>query len=989
MFPSNIWISDPNAGKLYKYENESVAQVITTDTTDGLMHKARAVLVSQDMSNVYTVNWGSDSISQIKDGVYVRDIPVGKTPYGICEDSKGNIYVTNYGDNTVTKITKGAVVATISVHNGPRGICCNSRDRIYVACYLSNKGTSVDFGGLVDEIVNNTVVNSIEVGNAPKAVTCDPYDNIWVANYGSNSVSKIKQSAKVLDIALPDDGKGPSAIVTNSNGKVYVANYLGNSVTILSDGIVKKSIGVGSAPTAISVIKDDTIYVLSDLDSVMTRISPDDSSADIPVCANPSGFGDFTGCSMYNLFHSKKSSSGIVPNDGWGLNDLHLDIQNAIQKILSKQVETSADLVSYHNSTYDTVEKALDAILGGTITSNSQFVEDIMYKNPTSEGYTKLIQKLGTINNPVLIKVDDGTGTNTTTDLESRLSAISTKANKVQKVEDIEYNAATPEGYTKLSQKLAGMNNPALIKVDDGTGSGNKVGLDTRLSTIAAAAGGTPTVESIIFTTPTPEGYTQLSQKLADINNPAKIKVDNGNGGTTDLNSRLTSIVQNAKQKVEDLEYDVPTTEGYTKLSQKLQDMNDPAKIKVDDGSGTSTKTDLETRLASIVTKANQKVEDIKFTNPTTPEGYTNLSQKLADINDPTKIQVSDGSPGNNKVSLEARLTTIANAAAGTQEVEDINYHTTTPEGYTKLSQKLADINNPAKIKVDDGTGNSTKTDLETRLAGIVSGAVQKVESIEYTTPTTEGYTKLSQKLADINDPTKIKVDDGSGSSVKTDLETRLAAINTLAKAEKHVEDITWNSPDSGVNPSLATNLRDILTKLKDSNKPDKIELDDGSGTNKPLKDIIEQLRKDIAANAASAAAPPQHLIYTISEPSIGSVKSLEFMTTYQCQITEVAYAINADATITQDLTFALEICGPADTQYKTLVNGTYTLSTSQANKFVRTDISSITNPVYLADNTRIRIKITAIGSSDTVDGLNIRVTLKKKDGTVTTNQTS
>ena len=215
MFPSDLWVTDPNAGRLYKVENDMVSMSIQTPKNP------RSVLVSQDMIYVYTVNWDENTVSQYRQGVLVRDIKVGNIPYAICEDGNGYIYVTNYGDNTVSKISNGMVIETINVNNGPRGIIADSRNKIFVACYLDD---------CVVEIVNNTVVNRIRTGYAPKALTCDVYDNVWVTNYGSNSVSKITNGAKILDVELSDYGRGPSAIVSNSAGILYVANYLGNNV---------------------------------------------------------------------------------------------------------------------------------------------------------------------------------------------------------------------------------------------------------------------------------------------------------------------------------------------------------------------------------------------------------------------------------------------------------------------------------------------------------------------------------------------------------------------------------------------------------------------------------------------------------------------------------------------------------------------------------------------------------------------------------------
>ena len=377
MFPSDLWIADPNADKLYKVENDSISLSVTTPSNP------RAVLVSQDMINVYTLNWDENTVSQYRHGVHVLDIKVGNGPRGICEDGNGVIYVTNYTDSTVSKIivnssTSAAYVAdTISVHTAPYGIVADSRNKIFVACYLSS---------VVDEIVNDTVVNTVSVGYAPRAITCDVYDNIWVACYGANTVSKLTNAAKVLDIELSSSGRGPIAIVSNSAGTVYTANYLGNNVSIIKDGALSGTISIADAPTSIGINKDDAVYVTSELEGVVSKIVKDKDVTQISVCDNPTAFGDFTGCATYNVYHAVSGSSGqsSAPTGGWDLTSMSLEIQQLLGKVKNGTVATSADLVTYHNTVYTTVESALDKLMDATPVISSFSATNLVYENGSS-----------------------------------------------------------------------------------------------------------------------------------------------------------------------------------------------------------------------------------------------------------------------------------------------------------------------------------------------------------------------------------------------------------------------------------------------------------------------------------------------------------------------------------------------------------------------------------------------------------------------------
>ena len=355
MFPNDLWIVDPNYGELYKFEQDMMSSQVDAPI------KASSVLVSQDMVHVYVASQNDNKVVRYRNGVRVLDIQVGKAPTCICENSKGHIYVANYGDNTVSKIVNGVVTATIRVHGGPRGIIANSRDKIYVTCYNSNT---------LDVIENDILVESLRVEVAPRAITCDTFDNIWITNYGSNTVSKFLNDKLVVTIDLNNISRGPVDIVGDSNGRIYVANYLGNDVTVIEKGKPRKIIPVNAAPTALAVTSDDSIYVLSEIEGTVQKIVKDSVVNTIPVCTNPIGYGDFTGCSTYNIYHDGSGSTSNVPIGGWTMSSMSSEIQNLLGSIKSKAVATSADLVSYDSTDFPTVQDALDRLLNADPTIN-------------------------------------------------------------------------------------------------------------------------------------------------------------------------------------------------------------------------------------------------------------------------------------------------------------------------------------------------------------------------------------------------------------------------------------------------------------------------------------------------------------------------------------------------------------------------------------------------------------------------------------------
>ena len=371
MFRNDLWLADPNSGQLYKWENGSA-----TIISDKLDKNISCVMVSQDMVSTYVASVSTNRVSHIRGGILLNNaIEVGAIPTSMCEDGNGNIWVANYGDNTVSKITNDKVVKTISVPAGPRDIVADSRNNVYVSCYLSDK---------LVHIVNDVVVEEIATLLSPRAITCDIYDNIWVVNYVSGVLSKYTNAHKILDLdlktALGNPNPGPVDIVTTSTGIVYVANYFGEVVQIkISESGVPTytTIPVPAMPTALAVDAEDTVYVTSESTGMVTVIKNGAAGASFYVCDNPIGFGDFTGCATYNIYHDTIHAGATGP---WSISNMDSEIQQLLGKIKTGTVDTSADLVTYHSTSFPTVESALDKLLNVTPIIDSFTVTSDLYE---------------------------------------------------------------------------------------------------------------------------------------------------------------------------------------------------------------------------------------------------------------------------------------------------------------------------------------------------------------------------------------------------------------------------------------------------------------------------------------------------------------------------------------------------------------------------------------------------------------------------------
>jgi len=306
MFPDNLHICDPTDGRLYVVENDVVRGTVSINPNESEINQGQAVLICQNMIDVYTVNRANGSITRIRDGQVVGDIKVGNMPYGICEDRNGRIYVTNHTDDTVSVIENGVVVGhPIPVPGGPKGIVADYFGNVWVSCYLTNS---------VARITNKMVVDEVPVAYNPDGITCSPTNDIWVACSGSNVVVKIADGKKKL--TLPT-GKCPVAVVTDKKGHVFTANFEDDTVTMIStsDDNQQTTIAVGDGPNAIDINSKGHVYVTSSLSSEMVyKINPSVAQVidTIHVCKSQSAYGDFTGCATYNVFNPNGVEDGSI-----------------------------------------------------------------------------------------------------------------------------------------------------------------------------------------------------------------------------------------------------------------------------------------------------------------------------------------------------------------------------------------------------------------------------------------------------------------------------------------------------------------------------------------------------------------------------------------------------------------------------------------------------------------------------------------------------
>ena len=845
MFPNDLWIADPHANKLFK-----VVDDVVQSTTFNTNNNPRSILVSQDMTSVYVVNRDANSITQYRSGAEIRDIYVGKMPYGICEDSKRNVYVTNYQDNTVTKITGSKVVATIAVDAGPRGITCDENDDIYVACFLSST---------VVKISSDTNVASIQVGQNPEGITCDSNDNIWVACYGSNIVSKIVRGIKTLDIEV---NKGPVAVVSDTAGTVYTANYYSDDVSMIatnSNGtITVTNIPVGEGPTAIAVNRENAVYVTSGLGTDVRKIVEGAVVDTIEVCDNPSAFGDFTGCSAYNVFNAVPSGGESigVPSGGWKITDLESGIQDALNKVIAGVSPTTADNVSYEKSTMiGEGEDAEEEILN--ITVRAALDELYTQQENINDPDKILVTDLG---KTLTVKLDELDASIANAATKTELQSVSTIANnaatqtQLNDVATIANNAATKEQLNQVSQVA----NAAAKQTDF-----NKV--VSRVETIEA----TYNKPANIIVASETSGNVTLDQKLASMD--------------ADIKTRATTVALNAVKTTADAAAPQTALDAVDERVVAIEEVcNKPENIIV----GTSSTPGAQPEdppvvsnitLADKLTALDEKDTDLD-TRVTTIEGAYNDPEQI--IVDTEEVPNENDNPESETVTknitladkltrVDAAIDTKADEATVTEELTGVKDRVTAiEEVYNKPSEIIVDhtgddgateVSLADKLEEIDTkftTDEATISDHEERLAAVEADYNKPdkiiVGQVTGEDPDDDGPEEapvtnvtLTQKLTEIDG--KFTTQD----EANTAMDGRVAAIEAVYNKPENIivgQVPSEEEPETSVDVNLTTKLGEIDTEVEEvkglaeaaAKQEDFLELSQQVSTN---EEALEALR--------------------------------------------------------------------------------------------------------------------------------------------------
>lgn len=244
-----------------------------------------ALLVKESETFSFITNYGSNSVSVIRTSndafsnpVFekVRDITVGRFPYGIAVDPAGTfVYVANFGDGTVSKIDLGTyeTVAVIPVGSNPMGIVVSPNGaKVYV---LNNSSGTVSIVNASD----NTVAGTVRVGSNPYGIAIHPQGTfLYVANAGDNSISVIKTADNSFITRSDIHFSTPWGVAVNPAGTLaYITNFNSDSISLFDTGanaVSSPNIPVETNPIGVSLSSDGLFtYVVNSGQGTVSVIS--------------------------------------------------------------------------------------------------------------------------------------------------------------------------------------------------------------------------------------------------------------------------------------------------------------------------------------------------------------------------------------------------------------------------------------------------------------------------------------------------------------------------------------------------------------------------------------------------------------------------------------------------------------------------------------------------------------------------------------------
>jgi YVTN family beta-propeller protein len=243
-------------------------QLIATWATDGVGN-SNGVAFTQNKVFVSKRNNASVSVMDAATGKFIKNIPVGNTPYGIAA-SGARVWVANFNDGALSLIdaASNSLLNTTAAGIYP-SLIAPLNNRAYVTTWGS---------GVLDVDSNDTVLQAIWMDDGSFGVATNPLTNsVYTSNRNTNALSVIDANSDSVTATLPESA-APYALAMNPNTNrlfIVLADLNDLRVRDVNTGnlIADIPIGVQGANGGDSIaVLNNYVYVANNSDGTVSVI---------------------------------------------------------------------------------------------------------------------------------------------------------------------------------------------------------------------------------------------------------------------------------------------------------------------------------------------------------------------------------------------------------------------------------------------------------------------------------------------------------------------------------------------------------------------------------------------------------------------------------------------------------------------------------------------------------------------------------------------
>ena len=199
-------------------------------------------------------------------------------PTGIVAGPDGNLWFTEYYGNRVGRITVAGATTDWSTGSGissdsaPMGIAAGPDGNLWFAEYLHSR-----IGRITPAATATEFSSGISSSSLPRGIAAGPDGNLWFTEQGSNRIGRITPAGAVTEFSTGiSPASGLYGIVAGPDGNLWFTEYGGKRIgRITPTGVVSEfAAGISGLPDGIAAGPDGNLWFTEFYGDRIGRITP-------------------------------------------------------------------------------------------------------------------------------------------------------------------------------------------------------------------------------------------------------------------------------------------------------------------------------------------------------------------------------------------------------------------------------------------------------------------------------------------------------------------------------------------------------------------------------------------------------------------------------------------------------------------------------------------------------------------------------------------